>query len=117
MITESLHPGVESDGRWGMVQTLRRANVLLAGASAAIAGLVLTSCADSPSDARPLPEGTSETTVSRMPDAKHAEALDAYRAMWRDLTLASETSDGSSPLLDDHATGGALELMRHGLKK
>ncbi|MGW2055903.1 hypothetical protein ACWCOZ_18635 [Streptomyces sp. NPDC001840] len=45
------------------------------------------------------------------------EALSVYRAMWRDLTLASETSDAASPLLDDHAKGQALELMRYGLEK
>ncbi|WP_435602870.1 hypothetical protein [Streptomyces sp. bgisy130] len=37
--------------------------------------------------------------------------------MWRDLAAASETSDATSPLLDDHATGGALELMKYGLRK
>ncbi|MYX07738.1 hypothetical protein GTW98_13140 [Streptomyces sp. SID8375] len=37
--------------------------------------------------------------------------------MWRDLAVASETSDAASPLLDDHATGGALELMKYGLRK
>lgn len=50
-------------------------------------------------------------------DAEHAAALDAYRAMWRDLTRASETSDAASPLLDDHATGGALAVMKYGLDK
>ncbi|UWS75403.1 hypothetical protein [Streptomyces noursei] len=37
--------------------------------------------------------------------------------MWRDLVAASETSDAASPLLDDHATSGALELMKYGLRK
>ncbi|MBD0741656.1 hypothetical protein BG418_09175 [Streptomyces sp. CBMA152] len=37
--------------------------------------------------------------------------------MWQDLTLASETSDAASPRLGDHATGGALELMKYGLAK
>ncbi|MFE3646450.1 hypothetical protein ACFXO2_01120 [Streptomyces sp. NPDC059152] len=45
------------------------------------------------------------------------EALAAYRAMWRDLTTASETSDAAFPKLGDHATGGALELMKYGLRK
>ncbi|WP_245685653.1 hypothetical protein [Streptomyces yerevanensis] len=100
-----------------MVKTRRRANVLLAGVSSVITGLLLAGCTDGSSDARPLPKGTIETTASRTPNAEHAEALDAYRAMWRDLTLASETSDAASPLLDDHATGGALELMKYGLQK
>lgn len=37
--------------------------------------------------------------------------------MWHDLTVASRTSDASSPLLDDHARGGALELLKYGLRK
>ncbi|WP_241745828.1 hypothetical protein [Streptomyces lydicus] len=45
------------------------------------------------------------------------EALAAYRAMWRDLTEASRASDVTSPVLDDHAVGGALELMKYGLRK
>ncbi|MFJ9174941.1 hypothetical protein [Streptomyces sp. NPDC102360] len=41
----------------------------------------------------------------------------AYRAMWHDLTVASETSDASSSLLNDHARGDAVALMKFGLKK
>ncbi|MEU6572546.1 hypothetical protein [Streptomyces sp. NPDC046805] len=100
-----------------MVKLQRWAKVFSAGASAAIAGLLLAGCTDGSSDARPLPDGKSETAASRKPDAEHAEAIDAYRAMWRDLTRASETSDANSPLLDDHASGGALELMKYGLSK
>jgi len=100
-----------------MEKTQWRTKMLLTGASTAIAGLLLAGCSKGSSDARPLPQGTVEKTASRTPDGKHAEALDTYRAMWRDLTRASETSDAESPLLDDHATGGALELMKYGLKK
>lgn len=31
--------------------------------------------------------------------------------------VASRKSDAASPLLNDHANGGALELMKYGLKK
>jgi hypothetical protein len=91
--------------------------MFLAGASSAIAGLLLAGCVDGSSDARPLPRGTAETTGTPAQDAEYAAALDAYRAMWRDLTRASEASDAASPVLDDHATGGALALMKYGLKK
>ncbi|PGH46947.1 hypothetical protein CRI70_31225 [Streptomyces sp. Ru87] len=37
--------------------------------------------------------------------------------MWRDLATASRTSDPDSPLLDDHASDGALELLKFGLKR
>lgn len=101
------------------MKTRRRVSALLAGGSAAIAGLMAASCAGGSSDVRPLPlpGETSQTAVPRTPDAEQAEALAAYRAMWHDLTLASRTSDASSPLLDDHAGGGALELLRYGLRK
>lgn len=97
--------------------------VRLAGVSAPVIGLLLMGCSDSPSGARPLPEETSGTATPRSSDAENAEnaeseeALAAYRAMWHDLTVASKTSDASSPLLDDHARGGALELLKYGLRK
>ncbi|MEU6145683.1 hypothetical protein ABZ848_35760 [Streptomyces sp. NPDC047081] len=101
----------------GQLRARRRVNMVLAGVSSAITGLLLAGCVDGSSDAKPLPEGTAESTVTPAQDAEHAAALDAYRAMWRDLTRASETSDAASPMLDDHASGGALALMKYGLKK
>ncbi|MFF3517388.1 hypothetical protein [Streptomyces sp. NPDC002573] len=100
-----------------MVKAHWRTNALLAGVSGALAGLLLVGCSESPSDAKPLPEGTAETTASRTPGTEHAGAVAAYRAMWHDVTVASRTSDASSPLLDDHARGGALELLKYGLQK
>ncbi|MEV3854954.1 hypothetical protein AB0J38_11580 [Streptomyces sp. NPDC050095] len=41
----------------------------------------------------------------------------AYRAMWSDFTQASATSDPRSSVLDDHATGDAVALMRYGLEQ
>ncbi|MEW1655997.1 MULTISPECIES: hypothetical protein [unclassified Streptomyces] len=64
-----------------------------------------------------MPKLSGEVTTSHTPGAGQTEALDAYRAMWRDLTRASLTSDADSPLLAVHANGGALELMKHGLRK
>ncbi|WP_240167513.1 hypothetical protein [Streptomyces noursei] len=74
-------------------------------------------CAGEKPGAKPLPERTAEATASHAPGAEHTAALEAYRAMWRDLTKASETSDAAFPTLGDHATGGALELMKYGLRK
>ncbi|WP_344287752.1 hypothetical protein [Streptomyces synnematoformans] len=93
-------------------------SALLAGASAAIAGLLLAGCADDKSpDARPLPKGKSaEMAASSRPDMEQAEALAAYRSWWRDLAAVSATPDPASPRLNDHAMGGALELMKHGLE-
>ncbi|MFE3410308.1 hypothetical protein ACFXMT_18855 [Streptomyces mirabilis] len=82
-----------------------------------ISGLSLAGCADDSVGARPLPDGKSLTVASQAPGMEYADALAAYRAMWHDLTVASRTSDASSPLLDDHARGGALELLKYGLRK
>lgn len=95
--------------------TRRWVNALLAGASAAIAGLLLAGCADdNSSDVQPLPEAKpAETAASPGPDVEYAEALAAYRAMWDDLAVAAVTSNARHPRLQTHASGGALELMRH----
>ncbi|MER6075153.1 hypothetical protein ABT187_41430 [Streptomyces sp. NPDC001817] len=90
------------------MRTQRRA-AELAAASAAIAGLFLGGCADGSSEAKSLPE----KKVSRTPSAQHAEAMDAYRAMWGDLAAAAQTSDAKYPRLEAHASGEALELLRY----
>ncbi|WP_189135418.1 hypothetical protein [Wenjunlia tyrosinilytica] len=95
------------------MKTQRRANALLAGVSAVIAGLLLAGCTGASSDARPLPEGTLETAASPRRHEQHPEALDAYRAMWDDLAAAAVTSDAKHPRLTAHASGRALELLRY----
>ncbi|WP_247702411.1 hypothetical protein [Streptomyces sp. F63] len=96
----------------------RRFLLTQAAASVAVAGLVLGGCSGQgkEQEAKPLPV-TAKGPESSPSDPKHEPALVAYRAMWRDLAIASETSDAYSPLLDDHATGDALALMEHGLRK
>ncbi|MYT27494.1 hypothetical protein GTY73_01255 [Streptomyces sp. SID8354] len=37
--------------------------------------------------------------------------------MWSDLTAVSAAPDPQSPRLAEHATAGALELMKYGLRK
>ena len=94
-----------------MVKSHGRANALRAGAIAAIAGLLLAGCAKASSDARPVPGKPVATT--RTPAVQPVEALAAYRAMWDDLAAAAETSDAKHPGLGAHASGGALQLLRH----
>jgi hypothetical protein len=65
----------------------------------------------------PSPVSKQETPRSHTPAVESAEAVDAYRAMWRNVAFASRTSDPASPLLDDHATGGALTLFRYMLRE
>ncbi|MEU5839377.1 hypothetical protein ABZ820_37745 [Streptomyces diacarni] len=79
--------------------------------------LVMAGCSDGPSEPKPLPdESVHETANSGPGSGRHREALSAYRAMWGDLARASKTSDASSESLDDHAEGGALQLMKYGLR-
>ncbi|MGI5353020.1 hypothetical protein ACQEU8_33300 [Streptomyces sp. CA-250714] len=78
--------------------------------------LLTAGCSDGPSEPEPLPGQSASETASPSANSEHREALSAYRAMWGDLTQASKTSDASSKLLDDHAEGGALQLMKYGLR-
>ncbi|MFI0818585.1 hypothetical protein ACH4TX_19085 [Streptomyces sp. NPDC021098] len=78
-------------------------------------------CSKASSDGAPSTDHKRSAVPSTVPlpvaSEAEGEAGAVYRAMWQDLTVASATSDATSPLLDDHARGDALELMRYGLKK
>ncbi|WP_237735815.1 hypothetical protein [Streptomyces sp. AA1529] len=79
--------------------------------------LVTAGCSGGPSEPKPLPEQSVRETVNPGTHSSvRREALSAYRAMWGDLAQASKTSDPSSKRLDDHAEGGALQLMKYGLR-
>lgn len=86
--------------------------------SALIAGVTVAGCSGDSSDSKPLPDvSAAETASAPVSESKHAEALAAYRAMWRDLTEAAKTSDVASPQLDDHASGAALDMLKQGLQR
>lgn len=80
-------------------------------------GLAVAGCDQGSSGSSPLPDETVDRTASATPDAAHDEALAAYQGMWRDLVAVSAAPDPDSERLDDHATDGALELMKHGLRQ
>ncbi|MFI1203034.1 hypothetical protein ACH4VR_26985 [Streptomyces sp. NPDC020883] len=82
---------------------------------AAVLGLV-GGCTGSPHDAKPS-EGAAPTGAARTPSAPNGDAVAAYRAMWSDLTAVSAAPDPQAPRLEEHATAGALELMKYGLRK
>lgn len=84
--------------------------------SALIAGVAMAGCSGDTSDSKPLPDASAAKTASGS-ESKNAEALTAYRAMWRDLTEAARTSDAASPQLDDHASGAALDMLKQGLQR
>ncbi|GGX48247.1 hypothetical protein GCM10010341_82390 [Streptomyces noursei] len=84
-------------------------------AVAAVLGLV-GGCTGSRHDAKPS-EGAASTGAAGTPGTAHGDAVTAYRAMWSDLTAVSAAPDPQSPRLEEHATAGALELMKYGLRK
>jgi hypothetical protein len=55
------------------------------------------------------------TSTSAAPTGPTAAALTAYKDMWADMVIASQTSNDLSPLLPEHASGDALSLLVHGL--
>ena len=55
------------------------------------------------------------TSTSAAPTGPTAAALTAYKDMWADMVIASQTSNDQSPLLPEHASGEALSLLVHGL--
>ncbi|WP_243983289.1 hypothetical protein [Streptomyces sp. NEAU-YJ-81] len=89
-------------------------------ASILVVGVFLVGCSKADSSAE-SPIGHEGKHLQRpspsVVSGPEGSALMAYRAMWRDLTAASLTSNAASPSLDDHARDGALELMKFGLKK
>ncbi|MFI2030536.1 hypothetical protein [Streptomyces buecherae] len=99
-----------------MVMTRLSKGMHVTGALVSVACLLLAGCGNETTDVRPLPEADGKAE-SPTPVPKQPAALEAYRAMWRDLARASETSDVNAPSLDDHASDGALELLKHGLRK
>ncbi|MET9293074.1 hypothetical protein [Streptomyces sp. NPDC003077] len=44
-------------------------------------------------------------------------AVNAYRAMWKDMERAALTADPADPRLDEHATGAALRLLKYVLSE
>lgn len=83
-----------------------------------VIAVLLTGCSETSAGGRTAPATpVSVPPTGSRPTAEPVEALATYRAMWKDLALASETSDAASPLLSSHATGGALELLKYGLAK
>lgn len=58
----------------------------------------------------------SRDAVSPTPPAENG-AVTAYKAMWGDLVVAARESDVHHARLDDHAEGGALQLLRHMMRE
>ncbi|WP_431953449.1 hypothetical protein [Actinacidiphila sp. bgisy167] len=88
--------------------------------SAGAALLALSACSVGGSSEQPAVEkGDPLQSTSEQPRVSQEEraALKAYRGMWNDLTAAAAEADPKSPLLDDHASDGALLLLRYGMEK
>lgn len=77
-------------------------------------GLVINACTSSAgAPSPPASAAVSPPTAGSLEPIDEQEAVGAYRAMWEDLVVAAQTSDAEHPQLDDHATGDALELLKH----
>lgn len=61
------------------------------------------------------PVATTTSTPLDQAALARRQALAAYEAMWRDMTVAARTADYTSALLPQHASGAALATLVHGL--
>ncbi len=89
---------------------------LALAALAIIGGTVLSACsaadpADGPATPQTSPTPTTGTATPLSDQVAQRKAVDAYRAMWKDVAEASMTSDWRSPVLAHHATGDALSVL------
>ena len=69
--------------------------------------------------AEPVPGASPVASQEMVSPALPSEngAVTAYKAMWSDLVVAARDSDAGHARLDDHAEGGALQLLRHMMKE
>jgi hypothetical protein len=119
-----ISPGPERRGGRLMSRSrLAAAGLLLITAAAVVSGCSSgrTSPAPAPSPTVSLPSSSSTTSPSTRPSpadpraAAVAEAVAAYRGMWRAYNEAVKVPDPRSPALARHATGGALRTLVSGL--
>jgi hypothetical protein len=98
--------------RWAAPAAVTTAALLLAGCSG-------TGRSEGGSAARSgLPQPASaDKGANTAPPSAGAAALTAYRSMWEDAVAASEVADPDLPRLDDHASAGALRLLKYGMEK
>lgn len=82
-----------------------------------IVGAFLSGCSEDSSDAKSMPTRTVSSPQHDPGATRSSGALIAYQAMWDDLAKAAATSDPKHPSLGDHATGGALQLLRYMMKQ
>ncbi len=95
-----------------------RRSVASAVAVGVAVSTLLVGCAGAPSRtssaARPV-DGSVRGRRASGQDSGSAAAVAAYRAMWKELAVASAYADPQWPQLADHADDQALRLLRHGL--
>jgi hypothetical protein len=91
---------------------------LLVLAAALGLGACGSGAATSPSTTTTGPVATTPVTPTTLTKASVSQqVISAYGTMWADLVVAATTSDFQSPLLAQHATGGALTLLVQGLAR
>ena len=85
-------------------------------ALAIIGGVIVSACsaqdsANGPATPQTSPTSASASATPLADEVAQRRAIDAYRAMWKDVAEAATTSDWRSALLAHHATGDALSVL------
>ena len=81
----------------------------------AYVAVLLLLCVTGCSTAAPKADEATDTEPSASPSGDEEIALAAYTGMWDAVVAASHGDEEASHTLDDHAVGGARELMRTAL--
>jgi hypothetical protein len=85
-------------------------------ALAIVGGTIVSACsapdsADGSAPEQTTPAPATGTAAPLSDEVAQRRAVDAYRAMWKDVVAAATTSDWRSPVLAHHATGDALSVL------
>ncbi|GGK70272.1 hypothetical protein Ppa06_36360 [Planomonospora parontospora subsp. parontospora] len=84
----------------------------------AVVMCMLTGCQSAPAESVSVLEPTALPSATPPPDPRAAAeeaVLASYRGMWREFVSAAATADWKARGLGRHATGDALNILRHGL--
>ncbi|MCQ4084387.1 hypothetical protein NGB36_28350 [Streptomyces sp. RB6PN25] len=104
-------------GDWGLMRVRRTFEGVAVAAAVLLAQGVLAGCSGGTQGHSAQASQHEKPSASAAIPARQLAALSAYRAMWNDLVHASLTADVNAPQLSDHASAGALQLLRYGLEQ
>ncbi|MFI6576146.1 hypothetical protein ACIBFB_10100 [Nocardiopsis sp. NPDC050513] len=97
-----------------MRSTASNARTGTAAAACAVAIALVTACTPTDGESTGEPSASAPATAGASSDSE--AALAAYTGMWTVVVEASHQGSATPDGLEDHATGGALALMRQALE-